>query len=243
METKSKKQNQSNDIGQIPGVSDIIANKIRKFPRKDLESIFSELSSVAYEVDQEKMSSILDQVKEGNQLDNEQSVYLNNYYVDNFYSLLPAIPKEDFNCWIIPFAIGFVLLGITMRVATNRSTEGFDMLVIAGLNVIALVLTVFTAYSSLYKTVTEWVMESKILEEDKKCLLGKFSKERRIVLFVCWVIIVAVIIYELIMGYKGILGLGNDITAIIALGFAISSEKIVNMCIRFFEVRLKENAQ
>lgn len=167
METKSKKQNQSNDIGQIPGVSDIIANKIRKFPRKDLESIFSELSSVAYEVDQEKMSSILDQVKEGKQLDNEQSVYLNNYYVDNFYSLLPAIPKEDFNSWIIPFAIGFVLLGITMRVATNGSTEGFDMLVIAGLNVIALVLTVFTAYSSIYKTVTEWVMESKILEEDK----------------------------------------------------------------------------
>lgn len=243
METKSKKQNQSNDIGQIPGVSDIIANKIRKFPRKDLESIFSELSSVAYEVDQEKMSSILDQVKEGKQLDNEQSVYLNNYYVDNFYSLLPAIPKEDFNSWIIPFAIGFVLLGITMRVATNGSTEGFDMLVIAGLNVIALVLTVFTAYSSIYKTVTEWVMESKILEEDKKRLLGKFSKERRIVLFVCWGIIVAVIISELIMGCKGILGLGNDITAIIALGFAISSEKIVNMCIRFFEVRLKENAQ
>lgn len=243
METKSKKQNQSNDIGHIPGVSDIIANKIRKFPRKDLESIFSELSSVAYEVDQEKMSSILDQVKEGKQLDNEQSVYLNNYYVDNFYSLLPAIPKEDFNSWIIPFAIGFVLLGITMRVATNGSTEGFDMLVIAGLNVIALVLTVFTAYSSIYKTVTEWVMESKILEEDKKRLLGKFSKERRIVLFVCWGIIVAVIISELIMGCKGILGLGNDITAIIALGFAISSEKIVNMCIRFFEVRLKENAQ
>lgn len=243
METKSKKQNQSNDIGQIPGVSDIKANKIRKFPRKDLESIFSELSSVAYEVDQGKMSSILDQVKEGKQLDNEQSVYLNNYYVDNFYSLLPAIPKEDFNSWIIPFAIGFVLLGITMRVATNGSTEGFDMLVIAGLNVIALVLTVFTAYSSIYKTVTEWVTESKILEEDKKRLLGKFSKARRMVLFVCWGIIVAVIIFELIMGCKDILSLGNDITAIIALGFAISSEKIVNMCIRFFEVRLKENAQ
>lgn len=77
----------------------------------------------------------------------------------------------------------------------------------------------------------------------QKRLLGKFSKERRIVLFVCWRIIVAVIISELIMGCKGILGLGNDITAIIALGFAISSEKIVNMCIRFFEVRLKENAQ
>lgn len=242
MVTKSRRQNPSNDIGKIPGAPDVQANKIRKFPRKDLESIFSELSSVAYESDQGKMNSILNQVKEGKQLDNEQSVYLNNYYADNFCSLLPAVPKEDFNSWIIPFAIGFVVLGIVMRVATNGSTEGYDMLVIAGLNIIALVLTVFTAYSSINKTVTEWITESKILEEDKKRLLGKFTKARRIVFGVCWGIVAVVVIFELIMDCKNTLALGNDITAIVALGFAISSEKIVNMCIRSFEVWLKENA-
>ena len=116
-------------------------------------------------------------------------------------------------------------------------------MVIAGLNIIALVLTIFTAYSSINKTVTEWVTESKILEEDKKRLLSQFAKARKRIIFACWGIVAVVIIFELIMGKNNLLGLGNDITSIIALGFAISSEKIVNMCIRFFEMQLKENVQ
>ena len=72
--------------------------------------------------------------------------------------------------------------------------------------------------------------------------MGTFTKARRIVFGICWGIVAVVVIFDLIMDCKNILALGNDITAIVALGFAISSEKIVNMCIRSFEVWLKENA-
>lgn len=233
----------SNDIRKIQCVPDIKSNKFRKFPRKDLETIFSELSSVAYEVDQKKMNSILNQVKEGKQLNNEQSNYLNNYYVDNFSTLLPKIPKADYNGWIMPVTLCFVILGIILRVKANNSAEGFDLLVVAGLNIIAFVLTVFTAYSSINKSVTEWINRSKILKEDKKHLLNEFSKGRRILSLVCWVIILLIFGFELIMGTNNILGLGNDITSIIALGLAISSDKIVDTLIRNFEVWLKEKAQ
>jgi len=240
---ETKEQSSSNGIEKLPYTPNIQANKYRKFPRKNLEEIFSELSPAAYEFDQGKMSSILKQVKEGKQLNNEQSIFINNYYLDNFCSLFPDIPKENFNSWIIPFTICFVVLGIVLRAVSNGSKEGLDLLVVAGLNIIAVVFTVFTAYSSVNKTVTEWVKESKILEEDKTRLLKNFSKGKHIISLACWAIVVLVFIFELAMGCHNVLGLGNDITSIIALGLAISSEIIVNALIRHFEMQLKEDVQ
>lgn len=237
-ESKKENSNKIKDFAPVAGKNN--SNKLRNFPRNSLEEIFAKLQPLVYEIEKNQMANILSELKTGKELNSEQFTFINNCYDSHMEELLPELAQEEYNNWIVPLTIAFILVGIICRVSSNKDPS-IALVFVAGINLLAIALTVFVADSLVVKTVKEWVENSSVLEYDKRRLKRTFLMHHRKALFFACAIVALAAIFELIMWFAQLLEIGNDVVSILAFGLAFCSEYVENIMIREYESFIKEN--
>lgn len=218
---------------------DGVKNKIMKIRKCDLEKIFKKLEQNAFPYDRNQRDKLLSSIEDGNQLKPEDYEYISQTYFFHINELLPKIDKEQENNWIVSVTVIYIIAGIGLRLFLIPYKQPV-FLFMGVLSLLAIGLELFVLCGNINKRITTWILQSALLDEDKRALQSKCCKMKRLINAKVWIIEIIITIVQVYLYRNDLLSIGNDAISILAFGIAFFSDNVETFFVRKMETKLTE---
>ena len=233
---KLTKKSSSSQGGEIVKIKKDFMHAVVDVP--EFDQTVTELSNYTRDhgtsSDKGQMRKIQRKIQEGN-IDYDDIVDLSNIGQKNYKYFFKKPPASFvFNP---ATAIGFVLtiVAICIRCTSDGNMDLTSIIILASVNLIAIVYTLCLWPNSVVENLTLWMADNAVPDIISTKLISPVSKKmwRNVIIFFAFSLSVLFLV-SFIKNFA----LGNDILAIISLSISVLSDKIVELFVNIYEWRI-----